>query len=352
MPQSPSSASPTPQEWSALYQAAIEFRDLAPWQWMWDTDLFGVQEPRTGEVGYCCIMGRLGEHFAMAVYEGSEGLAGLWQMRQVSNASNPVDILMLQKCLMASFEDRRQLQQQDLSQIQSLGLKFRGRHAWPQFRSYLPGYQPWFLTAPQTRFLTLALQQSLDVARRFQTDPDLLPQASPKGAYLVRVQQPDGSWRDTFAKPAQAVAERPSALPLDDITAARADRLKRLPKTRGTLEMEFFYMPGAVKGENGGRPYFPYVVMAADTASGMILGINVVSTEEIAPAMVGALLDVIEQVNMLPAEVLVGREEARVWLQPLVRELGIRVVRVRQLPAIEAARSELSNYMGFEPPDM
>jgi hypothetical protein len=30
-------------EWEALYAAAIAFRDLAPWDWMWDADMFAVQ---------------------------------------------------------------------------------------------------------------------------------------------------------------------------------------------------------------------------------------------------------------------------------------------------------------------
>ena len=39
-------------QWQALYQAAAAFRDLAPWAWMTDRDLFAVEDPATGEVGY------------------------------------------------------------------------------------------------------------------------------------------------------------------------------------------------------------------------------------------------------------------------------------------------------------
>jgi len=58
------------QEWKALYEAALEFKELAPWNWMNDTDFFGVKDPVSGEIGYCCIMGAAGEYYALGLYSG------------------------------------------------------------------------------------------------------------------------------------------------------------------------------------------------------------------------------------------------------------------------------------------
>ena len=55
---------PTLEEWKALYEAAIEFRKIEPWNWVTETEIFGVQNPQTGEIGDCCIMGELGEVLA------------------------------------------------------------------------------------------------------------------------------------------------------------------------------------------------------------------------------------------------------------------------------------------------
>ena len=48
----------------------------------------------------------------------------------------------MRMAIMLSFEDRDALQEEDLAVIRGLGLSFRGRQAWPLFRSYRPGYLP------------------------------------------------------------------------------------------------------------------------------------------------------------------------------------------------------------------
>ena len=65
--------------------------------------------------------------------------------------------------LTVSFEDRKFLRKPDFQVIKELELKFRGRNSWPLFRSYQPGYLPWYLTKDEARYLTLALQQAICV---------------------------------------------------------------------------------------------------------------------------------------------------------------------------------------------
>ncbi|MCD4809433.1 MAG: hypothetical protein K8R17_05995, partial [Methanosarcinales archaeon] len=178
--------SPSLQEWKALYEAALEFKELAPWNWMHETDIFGVKDPVSGEIGYCCIRGGAGEHYALGLYLGSEGLYGLSRILSGEFSEFKDEALFIQNCLMASFEDRKSLQKQDLQQIKALGLKFRGRNAWPLFRNYMPGFFPWYLNDDEVRFLTVALQQAKDVSLRFKKYPGLLVHPS-KDHYFVRV---------------------------------------------------------------------------------------------------------------------------------------------------------------------
>ena len=208
---------PSMSDWRNLYNAAIEFKKTGCWEWMLDSDVFGVQNPVTGEIGYCCIMGYLGAHLALAVYQGTDGLETYLKMQRGKLPENEIELLMLQKCLMASFEDREILSEKDREIISELGLKFRGRQQWPLFRSYRPGYHPWYLTRDEAEYLTLSLQQAEEVALRFKEDRDIL-KPSKKSHYLVRVPGKKGDrleWEDKWLKPEPRGESKISVPPID-----------------------------------------------------------------------------------------------------------------------------------------
>lgn len=340
---------PSLEEWRELYQAAVTFRDAAPWRWMWDSAVFGVQDPESGQIGYCCVMGRLGEHFALAVYPGSEGLATLWAMREFGPRAeqDPLAAMVIQECLMASFEDREMLDKPDLDVIKALGLKFRGRGAWPQFRGYRPGYFPWYLTPPEARFLTIGLRQALDVALRFRDNPALLPDAEPdpRGQYLVRVPEKQGKewvWKDTVQRPAPLRQAQASPPPLDE---ARLQSLRALPASRGALQMDYFFTEGTIQEKKGERPWYAQVVLTADANSGHILGTNLARPDAVPATLVKQLLEVIAGTQARPDRIEVVREEARLALSPAAQRLGLHVIRVRRLPMIDRIRRELGQVL-------
>ncbi len=64
---------PSLKEWRKLYEAAMRVKKIAPWDWMDETDIFGVQNPETDETGFVSVMGAGGEHFAIGVYLGCRG---------------------------------------------------------------------------------------------------------------------------------------------------------------------------------------------------------------------------------------------------------------------------------------
>jgi len=48
-----------------LYDLAYEFEKLRCWEYMDDTDLFGVMRPSDGLIAYVCILGAAGEVFGL-----------------------------------------------------------------------------------------------------------------------------------------------------------------------------------------------------------------------------------------------------------------------------------------------
>jgi hypothetical protein len=38
------------EEWRSLYERAFHFLEMAPWEWMDETQLFGITDPRPGRI--------------------------------------------------------------------------------------------------------------------------------------------------------------------------------------------------------------------------------------------------------------------------------------------------------------
>lgn len=92
-------SSPSLEDWRELYMSALEFKELAPWDWMSDTDLFGVQNPEDGDTGYCCVLGGCGEFLGLAVYLGTEGLIAYLgiQSGKINAEKDPFKVLLSKK---------------------------------------------------------------------------------------------------------------------------------------------------------------------------------------------------------------------------------------------------------------
>src|SRR5215212_8247992 len=131
------------REWRRLYESAVRIKEMSPWEWMTETDVFGVRSPETGELGFVSVMGLLGEHYAVSLYLGSEGINGFLDLQEMGPFADPGVLIQIPQ-IQASFEDREELDKRDREVIKELGLKFRGRNAWPMFRSYRPSFFPWF----------------------------------------------------------------------------------------------------------------------------------------------------------------------------------------------------------------
>jgi hypothetical protein len=378
---------PTLDEWRSLYAAAVRFRDLAPWEWMWDDRTFGVENPETGEIGYCCVMGRLREHFALGVYRGTPALVGLWD-RWLSpppvRATDALRVLETQDCVMASFEDREELTAPDRAVIKALGLKFRGRSAWPQMRSYVPGSVPWYLSGAEARFLTVALKQAVIVTQRLQDDPDLLPDPAPLGPYLVRVR--DGRLADATAAVGAEEVWRdellaPEPLPGPKITTFRINGeviapLRALPRTDAVLELAIERLPEPIQQSPRSRPVFPYILLAvlADPPdvprltripvnrarrgksprkavaprvqrgrSGIVAGTQIALPDDAQRSYLDFLPTVIAGLAARPAHVIVQGEGDFELLAPMADLLDVDLTLESSTPAVNAAMRSIIN---------
>ncbi|MBF0497515.1 MAG: hypothetical protein HQK58_13225 [Deltaproteobacteria bacterium] len=340
---------PSKDQWQELYRLAGEIKRLEPWTWMSEQNLFGVQNPKTGEIGYCSIMGALGEMYAIAVYLGPEGLIGWRKLSSGDVDIDHPDAMHIQKCLMLSFEDRDFIEKEDFKTIKLLGLKFRGRNAWPQFRSYQPGYVPWYLAREEASVLVTALTQALNVIKRFKENNSLLIPPDKKSIF-VRIPMKGSAaeeWTDAWMPPPPADRNDLLTFQPDEIRIRRVK--KNSQRQRGGWEMDYFYFPVPI--DEGERPYFPTVFVIVDHSRGLVLQNWLGRQSELYSDFQEIILGILEQLKVYPEEILVGKPEAFQLLGQITSGLGTELRLVEELECVENLREEMNLQFWGDPDD-
>ncbi len=339
--------SPTLEEWRRLYQVMDQVKALAPWQWMIEDQVFGVQNPESGDLGFVSVMGSLGEHVAIVVLLGAGALYDFWELHFAGPEGKPERLFEIPQ-LQASFEDRQQLEARDLEVIKSLGLKYRGHQTWPLFRAYVPGYLPWYLQASEARFLTHILEQVLHVAPRVRENDKLLLPTKSRNDYLVRVPHKEAQgyvWEDqmiSVAPPEDEFIE----LYMDMQTFEAA---KKLSPGRLRLETDLILVPTPIQEERGERPYFPYILLVVESDSGFVVGTELLRPEpslsEMWGYVPGVMAQVILKLGAIPTEVRVSSDLMQALVGSLGESLGFRVKKVSRLSKLDVVKNLLIEHL-------
>ena len=332
--------------WKEFYEAAIAYRDLAPWEWMHDSDIFGVQDPESGEIGYCCVMGNAGEVFALGVYPGDEGFKSyLILLNQPDDLpfEDQVALGMNQVMLKVEFVDRADLAEQDLKQVKALGLKFRGRNQWVLARFHRPGTPGWPLDANQARRLTHTLRQACEVAVRFKEDEGLL--YGNEGKMLLRASKQKDvqlEWEDQYEKfKAYTVSPFPSIKPTPALVKKAKKELKQKP---GALLFMHQYMRSQVKGEKG-LPIVPKISLWVSYPSGMILGTEMLGPEDGMEKLEASFFKQIHKLGYIPQQIGASSVMGSQALAQLAKELGIELLVIPEEPVFKEVLKSMQMFL-------
>ncbi|MCX7817505.1 MAG: hypothetical protein N2317_08390 [Syntrophales bacterium] len=333
---------PTLDEWRELYLLADEVRRISPWSFMGEDVVFGVQHPETGEIGYCGVLGGLGEVFAFVVYEGAAGLAGIIRLLKEEGGVPPELIFETQHVLMASFENREDLDKKDLHLIRTLGLRFRGKKCWPMFRHYKPGFLPWFIDGRQARFLALCLKQATEVLPRYRQNPSLLSEADAKSHFVRICRMKNGKeiWEDdTLPAPPYRLERPPVEVPMDEVSIARLQRQGK--RMSGTWEIGYLYAPMPIQETAEERPFFPRLMLVCETETGIILTFHMERDDSTPTKFRDHMLAFLSANTYLPSRMLVNHPLTASIVRPICYKLGIDFTFSRSLPTVEFAVSEM-----------
>jgi hypothetical protein len=329
--------------WRELYQAAASLQLLAPWHWMDDTHVFGVNNEHG--VRLVTVLGSMGEVFGLASYRGGAGANFLLRLRHSAFAPESPDAGFFQDVLLVDFVPRKDLRKEDRAIIQQLDFQppVRKPKLFPEFQSHKPGYVPWFVDEAEARLLLDDLRKAVRFAELVRANLTLfdsrqereIPFLPASGTEPLTLDQLD--WHTLLPAP-------PSVDPPVDIRAFDLPPLLALPQPPGTAwELTAFYSPTPV-GEPP-RPFFPKMALGVDAATGMILAFQLGTPDDtMAQAAARGLLQSIQASRRRPATIRVDSLNLIRALQPLADVLGAQLLQAKSLPMVAEARRSLEAF--------
>jgi len=342
------------------YSLAFAFRKEKLWKHLYDTELFAVSLPN-GEIGYCSVMGFLGEHLALALYVGSKGLDSYRRLLESNtegmNLLKAQEIAFSQSCLQCSFECKDELTPSELSAARSYaarhGVTIRGANAYPQFLCYRPARYPCAVSRQKDiELICAALEAALAVSEKLEhTGKSQLGfQEGPAYHYTVPLLTPSKegfAWSLHPLPPKQPVCY-PEPMLQDELLAMR---LKKAKKCRTTWMCDLVMLPQPYAEEETSSMVFPYTLVTAIRETGMALPMEIVSdpegdAEKLLLSLGNQMLE-----HGIPKTIQVADERTCALLKNLAELLKIRLVLEPENECLEQLEEELLNHLGGQMPE-
>lgn len=365
-----------------LLRAAQQLWALAPWKSWAEDEIWVIQDPENNDLGFVSVIGGSKQQFGVILYRGADAYFGLLDfieraslsamppwineapdalknpgvptdffdlMRQMQETMvDPTELLNISQ-LHLDFDARSQLDPLDKEWLKRHNYNAKGR-GFPSFRAFTPGYLPWWVDAGEAQFLTLALEQLIELCERSDFSHDALSvktsgRQKPAHELFARLPQiaPDKAvqWRDARLKVSPGEAFAVELDPDEELL----ERLLALPQGRANWEIELVSLPTPV-GDEQNRPFFPSVLLLGhddQVLASQMIPCGSPSPYLLAP-LLNAILDVLAAQKERPAKLQFASPEMAL-VQVIGEMTGIAVEWVEELPTLDAAAQSLLDHL-------
>lgn len=347
-----------------MYDLAFAFKTAKPWMTVFEEEIFAVQLPG-GRIGYCCVMGRGGNHIALSLYPGEEAFDTFYRLLELdpleSMAARSQDLL-LQDCIQLSLENKDFLEEDDVASVRAYakkrGVTLRGPHTYPNFSRYYPHCIPWFITAERDqKDLITALEATLALTRflKDHEKDDICLRSvydEPEEIPLFEKKDDDNFRIRLTPLPASVEKRYPEPASINDVSLAKLKRLKQ----KGVLECEVIRSPAPVRGDGEDAPYFPAMLLSVDHKTGMVYRLVAAEGRNYDPdELLHSTIETLLQAGIYPKEIWIRTEETEALLRKFCGKAGIKLTAAEELAeldeAVNAMEEDLGAGMGGFDPD-
>ncbi|MGM0529584.1 MAG: DUF7309 domain-containing protein [Bacteroidota bacterium] len=340
------------KNWKRVYDAASKIYGLKPWQWMKETDIFGIKIPGTTRNYFISVMGSLGEVTAITAYKGERALQMFWRLQEedtgyLSSSFAAACRIFTIPQIMLDFVEEENLEPEEIERIKSSGGKTVEDKIWPVLDHYVPGFMP---DAPDGKALddaAIILEQCPHVFEKAREDENFLyPGDDMENHYLMRlIKEESGTeWKDAYkevwAEPLTYNVRFPSFL---------LPQVKKRQKKQETVQIDLVMLPSPVK-EGDIKPYYPFVLLVINKKTGIIQDFKMLTPlpdlDTMYESIPEKLLDMFLEGNSVPAEVEMRSDVLISLMEQLFDKAGIVLKRPSQMKVTDEAIEGMISHMG------
>ncbi|PKY93386.1 DUF7309 domain-containing protein [Facklamia hominis] len=318
-----------------LLQLAHDYRQCKLWKKLNENQVFAVDLAGKKTI-YLSILGILGEHIALSIYQDSKEV---YQLKRVMESSqepcfSPLhqqELFLDQAYLQVSFLNKEESDPEDVALIQAFrqaqGIRVRGPQTFPSIEVCRPNHLPWKPVAKKDlSVIKSALQASLDLALALEglTQPErarLIPDLR-KGQPIPLMKKGSQGYQ-IVTMVSQPTQGRTSVIRHQRLNELELARLKKLPKT-ADLQLDLVLTPEPIQEVSTQAPFFMYSLVGVDAASNyyFLTGLAKEYWNE-ATGMLNQLMKELVDYGSAPHRICVTDDRTAQLLHPLAAGLRI-----------------------------
>ena len=271
-------------QWTILFTRITELAGLSPWQRFAMGRPMLLRLPGRRDVVYA-LFGLDGELRRVDFCLGDDALLDYTLFREAS-PEQAGELRFIQRFLSVRVGRQPGMNEEDMELIARMAPVYRGEDWFIRFRSYEPGYAPANLSRREVTLLIDLTEQLCQALRDYDAGLVTLDPALPET--LSRRWEEGSGWVSETAV-LHPVRRRPEPLRCTDELLPK--RSLRLPIVDAKLELDSFYIPQLIEDENYPKPYYPRVLLLADSGSDQIAGYEMLTPGDSLREKLAALIE-------------------------------------------------------------
>lgn len=328
--------------WKVLYETATRIKELKPWEKFWDMDLIGVSRGDEEDTVFFSILGRGGECYGIAVYEGYEGLNSFLMLTMQQSMNLTSEYAMFnQKNLTCYWGNREELTDKQRKVIKELGYKYRGKNQWLYFLSFEPGYYPYNMDKEEVLRMS-EYMQDLELALKCYVEENVQVDFENGNMFMV-VLEDDKRILSHGEVPLPFTAFQFGNLLITD--EELLTDLAKVPKCNAVLEADVSVLGASVSDKKYERPANPALSLLGDANTGTIIKFEMLEPEDDAIVMLAEILIGFIFQFGAPKEVRVSNVIVEAGLEQICNVCGIKLRRVKRLQGLDEFKHSLRRFV-------